>query len=230
MHFFCPSCILIDLASLLSDFFSAGFPKLNSTFQRIFQGKTFGLRVFFKVSTAFEFEGKTFGLLATAVRQRCQNCTLCVGRTFWGKTFVFTKFYNPKYFRTESDKCSAVLLKLFATFAEQKFYEKGHFLWKNLPSNPFFGFFHIRTVEKISHGSFPKLFRQVSENWILGVQRIFLSKKCLIFRQTFFSFPDVDRGIFERLHKKYLPVCSELHSMYTDIQRNDLKRISWFKN
>ena len=155
--------------------FSAGFPKLNSPCQRIFSRKKFwSERFFFKIFTVFGFEGKIFGLLATAVWLRCQNCTLCARGTFWRKTFVFTKLYNPKIFRTESDKCSAGLLKLFATFPEQKIYKKDHFFWKKLPSNHFRVFFHIRTLKKFSSKSFPKHFRQVSENWILGVHRIIL--------------------------------------------------------
>ena len=122
--------------------FTARFPKLNSTFQRTFSRKKFWSEsLFFKFSTVFEFEEKTFGLLAAkTVRQRSQNCTLGARGTFWGKTFVFTNLYNPKLFWTENDKCLAALLGLFATFAEQKFYEKDHFLWKKLPSKHFRSF------------------------------------------------------------------------------------------
>ena len=66
-------------------FFSAGFPQLSSTCQRIFFRKNFWFQKFFQFFQRFRIWGKFLGLLATTIRQCCQNCIPCASGTNWGK-------------------------------------------------------------------------------------------------------------------------------------------------
>ena len=59
-----------------------------------FRGETIVVKKkLFISSNCFQIWAKPFGLLATTVRQRCQNCSLCAKGTNWGKQ-CFEKMFN----------------------------------------------------------------------------------------------------------------------------------------
>ena len=92
--FLCLFRILVDLASFLADFCSAGFAKLHSMCQTISSRKNFWLEnFFFNSSTVSGFYRKTFGLMAITVCQPCQKCTFSASDTNWGN-FCFEKMYK----------------------------------------------------------------------------------------------------------------------------------------
>ena len=92
--FLCLFRILIDSASFLADFCSAGFAKLHSMCQTIFSRKNFWFEKFsFNSSTVSGFYRKTFGLMAITVYQPCQKCTSSASETDWGK-YCFEKVYK----------------------------------------------------------------------------------------------------------------------------------------
>ena len=82
--FLCPFSILIDLSSILPEFFREGFHSWVLCVRGSFPGKTFGVRIFFQIFQRFRIWGKSLGFLATTVRQCCQNCIPCASGKNWG--------------------------------------------------------------------------------------------------------------------------------------------------
>ena len=198
---------------------------------------------------------ETFLTFRGNFRQFCKSYNLCARGTFWRKMFAFTKLCFPKFCRTESDKCSVGLLKLFAAFPEQNFKERTLPSEKLISSSGLCESFRVfgRKLlakwsklhfscpeEHVSWRIFPlkKLiffgFRSWSKNFLIVLRNVFDSLKNLQstfpqkysggkrisvwYKSFFFSFEDFDRGIFELSDIKYLSVCSQLHSMYSDEQ------------
>ena len=92
--FLCLFRILIDSASILADFRSAGFAKLHSMCQTIFSRKNFWFQIFsFNSSTVSGLSRTTFGLMATTVCQLCQKCTFSASETNWGN-YCFEKMHK----------------------------------------------------------------------------------------------------------------------------------------
>ena len=92
--FLCLFRFLIDSASFLADFCSAGFAKLHSMCQTIFSRKNFWFENFpFNSSTVSGFYRKNFGLMAITVCQPWQKCTISASETNWGK-YCFEKMYK----------------------------------------------------------------------------------------------------------------------------------------
>ena len=114
-----------------------------------------------------------------------------LGEPFENKHLFWKKFNFRKFFWTVREKYFVGLLKTFASFPEDNFHEKYHFLWKN---NVLFVFMRKLCVFLV------ETFWQKGQNCISGVPRN---------RFHFFEACGIFSAIQWKLHSRCLQVHSE---------------------
>ena len=92
-HFFSSFLLFEWFFFTLTNLFRHRFQNSGLHVTRSFQGERNNARKKFNSLIVSRFQLKTFELLATTVRQRCQNCSFCAKRTNWRKQ-CFEKLFN----------------------------------------------------------------------------------------------------------------------------------------